>query len=85
MRKPKSFSAIFALAAATALAVVPLGAQPEYKSVKIGNYFVASPYGIAVIVDDETAFLIDPASDSQGQFQVVHERSRLRHARNDRP
>ena len=67
MRTLKSFPAILALAAATAVAVVPLDAQPEYKSVKIGNYFVASPYGIAVIVDDETAFLIDPASDPEGK------------------
>lgn len=58
-------------AVATGLAIdagnSPLRAQPQYKSVKIGNYFVSSPYGIAVIVDDQTAFLIDPVSDPLGK------------------
>ncbi len=31
--------------------------------IKIGNYFVNAPYGIAFIIDDETGFVIDPASD----------------------
>ncbi|HUJ32769.1 MAG TPA: PA14 domain-containing protein [Candidatus Acidoferrum sp.] len=66
MRKLQFFSAILAGVFAVA-AVVRLHAEPEYKSVKIGNYFVASPYGIAVIVDDATAFLINPASDSFGK------------------
>jgi hypothetical protein len=35
-------------------------------SVKIGNYFVDAPYGIAIIVNDETAFLIDPVWDERG-------------------
>lgn len=29
-------------------------------SVKIGNYLVDAPYGIAIIVDDATAFVMDP-------------------------
>jgi hypothetical protein len=34
--------------------------------VKIGNYFIEAPYGIAIIVKDETAFLIDPDGDEKG-------------------
>jgi len=36
------------------------------RSVKIGNYFVESPYGIAIVVDDETAFLIEPSWEEMG-------------------
>ena len=34
--------------------------------VKVGNYFIGAPYGIALIVNDETAFLIDPDWDEKG-------------------
>lgn len=35
------------------------------RDVKIGNYFVSSPYGIAIIVDDATAFVMDPVCDEE--------------------
>jgi len=34
--------------------------------VKIGNYFVDSPYGIAFVVDDAAGFLIDPVWQEKG-------------------
>ena len=37
----------------------------QYRSVKIGNYFSDAPYGFAIIVDDETGFLIDPDERKQ--------------------
>jgi len=37
------------------------------QDVKIGNYFVSAPYGIAIIVDDATAFVIDPVCDEENQ------------------
>ena len=44
-------------------AAKPAAANPD---VKVGNYFVDAPYGIALIVDDQTAFLIEPAWDEKG-------------------
>lgn len=38
-----------------------LEAAPPYQSIKIGNYFVGAPYGVAIIVDDATAFVIEPS------------------------
>jgi hypothetical protein len=34
--------------------------QAPVPRVRIGNYFVDSPYGIAFVVDDATGFLVDP-------------------------
>jgi hypothetical protein len=33
--------------------------------IKIGNYFVSAPYGITIIVDDATAFVLDPDCDEE--------------------
>jgi hypothetical protein len=33
--------------------------------IKIGNYFVSAPYGIAITVDDATAFVLDPDCDEE--------------------
>lgn len=44
-------------------------APGKARSVKIGNYFAPSPYGVAIIVDDATAFLIDPLWDDPGKSQ----------------
>jgi len=43
-------------AAGSSAAAAPL-------EIKIGNYFVNAPYGIAFIIGDETGFVIDPVSD----------------------
>jgi hypothetical protein len=50
---------------AAAVCPRPLLAAPATNSVKIGNYFVDAPYGIAIIVDDATGFLIDPVCDEE--------------------
>lgn len=67
MRKLQVFCAVLAVAALARMVGARTGDATGHKSVKIGNYFVAAPYGIAIIVDDETAFLIDPATDSLGK------------------
>ena len=36
-----------------------------HQDIKIGNYFVSAPYGIAIIVDDATAFVLDPVCDEE--------------------
>ncbi len=36
------------------------------RDVKIGNYHLESPYGIAIVVDDQTGFLIDPEWEAEG-------------------
>lgn len=38
---------------------------PSQTPVRIGNYFIDAPYGIAIIVDDQTAFLIEPVGDDR--------------------
>jgi hypothetical protein len=38
-------------------------AAAKYPDVKIGNYLVTAPYGIAFIIDDDTGFVIDPVWD----------------------
>jgi putative isomerase len=59
-------------------AVIPAGgcrSQPDQtvakekrlaRVVKIGNYHLESPYGIAIVVDDQTGFLIDPEWEAEG-------------------
>ena len=42
----------------------PLRAVPD-QDVKIGNYLVSAPYAIAIIVDDATAFVMDPVCDEE--------------------
>ena len=49
-------------------------APAQSRSVKIGNYFSDAPYGIAIIVDDETGFLIDPDWDGKGQRSRYYDR-----------
>jgi hypothetical protein len=38
-------------------------ATAQAQEIKIGNYLVNAPYGIAFIIDDETGFVIDPVWD----------------------
>jgi hypothetical protein len=52
------------LAASLAVAAASAAPGPE---VKIGNYLVDAPYGIAFIVDDATGFLINPVCDETSQ------------------
>jgi PA14 domain/Glycosyl hydrolase family 63 C-terminal domain len=59
------FLATSILLASGAAFPVALCAAPTEHAVKIGNYFVDSPYGIAIIVDDATGFLIDPVCDEE--------------------
>jgi hypothetical protein len=64
MITPRSALAYFLLMA-VAVCLRPLLAAPAAQNVKIGNYFVEAPYGIAIIVDDATGFLIDPVCDEE--------------------
>lgn len=38
-------------------------ASAPANDIRIGNYLVSAPYGIAFIIDDETGFVIDPVFD----------------------
>ena len=40
--------------------------QPQSHDIKIGNYLVSAPYGIAFIIDDATGFVINPVWDQPG-------------------
>ena len=51
---------------AIAFAGLPLAASAQDHDVKIGNYFVDSPFGIAFVVDDAAGFLIDPVWEEKG-------------------
>jgi hypothetical protein len=55
---------LLVLATCTLFSAPPLRASTE-QEVKIGNYFVSAPYGIAIIVDDATAFVLDPVCDEE--------------------
>jgi hypothetical protein len=68
MTIPRSALACFLLLAASVVCPRPLLAAPAPQvphTIKIGNYFVEAPYGIAIIVDDATGFLIDPVCDEE--------------------
>ncbi len=55
------------VAASTSSSAGPASAKAGASGdVKIGNYFIEAPYGIAMIVKDETAFLIDPDWEEKG-------------------
>jgi len=51
---------------AIAVVAFPLLAFAQHHDVKIGNYFVDSPCGIAFVVDDAAGFLIDPMWEEKG-------------------
>lgn len=56
----------FLLLVCSAILVGPrASAQENLTSIRIGNYFVSAPYGIAIIVDDATAFVMDPVCDEE--------------------
>jgi hypothetical protein len=42
------------------------GAEAPRRDLKVGNLFGDAPYGIAIIVDGRTGFLIDPDWDPRG-------------------
>jgi len=44
-----------------------------HQDIKIGNYFVSAPYGIAIIVDDATAFVLDPVCDEENMKSRYNE------------
>lgn len=57
---------ILIIIGALAVLVFPTSVFAQHQDVKIGNYFVDSPYGIAFIVDDAAGFLIDPVWKEKG-------------------
>jgi PA14 domain/Bacterial alpha-L-rhamnosidase 6 hairpin glycosidase domain/Glycosyl hydrolase family 63 C-terminal domain len=56
-----------------AISTAPALRAATEQEVKIGNYFVSAPYGIAIIVDDSTAFLMDPVCDEENMKSHWHD------------
>ena len=55
---------LFALAICAILSARLVDAFTD-QDVKVGNYFVSAPQGIAIIVDDAAAFVMDPVCDEE--------------------
>ena len=73
MKSPLTILFLLLLATAASFSASPLRASTE-QDVKIGDYFVSAPYGIAIIVDDATAFVIDPVCDQLQIRVLAHQR-----------
>ena len=59
--RPSILSCLLVLILSIAAQSQPSNSAAAAHTVKVGNYLVGEPYGIAIIVDDATAFVMAPA------------------------